>query len=284
MAHKIVEKIEISELIYSMKVEAAQIAKKRHAGQFIVIRLHEEGERVPLTIADADPENGTISIVVQRVGKSTIELGNFQVGDSILDIAGPLGHPTEIEPNGKVICVGGGLGIAPLYPITKALKENGNHVTSIIGARSKDLLFWEDEMRAVSDELIIVTDDGSYGEKGLVTMPLDRILAKDSEVKRAYCVGPVPMMKFVCLTTKKYEVPTIVSLNSIMIDGTGMCGGCRVKVGDENKFACVDGPEFDGHLVDFDQLMQRLNYYKDQEKHAVHQHKCRMGESLDEKS
>ncbi|MBI5055733.1 MAG: sulfide/dihydroorotate dehydrogenase-like FAD/NAD-binding protein [Nitrospirae bacterium] len=261
---KISRKEELSEYITLFEIEAGDIAKKARPGNFFVLRTHEQGERVPLTIADFDRDKGTITTVFQKVGKTTNHLGTFNEGDFIPDVVGPLGNHSHIANFGSVVCVGGGVGIAPVYPVARALKEAGNKVTSIIGARTRSILFWEEKMRAVSDNLIITTDDGSYGTKALVTVPLDEILSRD-KVDLVVAIGPAVMMKFVCKTTEKYNVKTIVSLNSIMIDATGMCGGCRVEVGGETKFTCVDGPEFNGHAVDFDLLAKRLQSYVPEE-------------------
>ncbi len=270
---KILEKQILSDAVVLFVIEAKDIAQKAKAGNFFVLRIHEKGERIPLTIADFDREKGTITTVFQKIGKTTNELSTLNEGDFITDVIGPLGIPSHIENFGKVICVGGGVGIAPVYPIARALKEAGNTVISVIGARMKELIFWEDKMRSVSDELIIVTDDGSYGRKAVVTVPVDEILREDKNVKLVYAIGPAIMMKFVCITTQKYNVKTIVSLNSIMVDATGMCGACRVEVGGETKFACVDGPEFDGHKVDFNLLMSRQRMYIDEEKLAMEYYK-----------
>jgi ferredoxin--NADP+ reductase len=262
-----------------MVVEAPHVAGKAKAGQFVIVRVDEPGERIPLTIADYNREAGTITIIFQELGKSTMHLGKLNPGDALASFAGPLGHPTEIENFGTVVCMGGGVGIAPIYPIARALKEAGNRVISIIGARTKELIFWEDRMRAVSDELIVCTDDGSHGKKALVTEPLKELLDdKKNNVAKVWAIGPAIMMKFVTLTTKPYHVPTIVSLNTIMIDGTGMCGGCRVLLEEGAQFVCVDGPEFNGHKVDWDNLLSRLSFYKDEEKQAVehYEHKCRL--------
>ena len=264
----IIKKEELSDQITLFEIEAADIARKAKPGNFFMLRTHEQGERVPLTIADFDRDRGTITAVFQKVGKATHHLGTLNEGDFITDVTGPLGNDSHIENFGRVICVGGGVGIAPVYPIAKALKEAGNKVTSIIGARSKSSLFWEDKMRNVSDDLIITTDDGSYGTKAVVTSPLEDIL-RSEKVDLVIAIGPAIMMKFVCKTTEKYKVKTIVSLNSIMIDGTGMCGGCRVEIGGETKYTCVDGPEFNGHEVDFDQLMNRLQAYIPEEHIAL---------------
>jgi len=261
-----------------MVLKADHVARKAEPGQFIIVRIHEEGERIPLTIADFDRERGTITIVFQEVGKSTSLLGTLSAGDTLATIAGPLGHPSEIKDYGTVVCVGGGVGIAPVYPIARALKEAGNRVISILGARTKGLLFWEDMMNNVSDRLFLCTDDGSYGEKGLVTDLLKAVLETES-VSRIWAIGPAIMMKFVSETTKAFDIPTIVSLNTIMIDGTGMCGGCRVVYDESERFVCVDGPEFDGHKVHWDNLLARQRSYIDAEKRAMNewQHKCNIG-------
>ncbi len=250
-------------------IEAPEVARKARAGQFVVVRVHEKGERIPLTIADYDREAGTITIVVQEIGKSTRLLGTLAVGDSLASFTGPLGRPTEMKPYGTVALVGGGLGIAAIYPICRALREAGNHVIGIIGARSGELLFWEQEMRAVTDELLVCTDDGSYARKALVTVVLKELLDAGREIKCVWGIGPAIMMKFVAATTQPYGVHTIVSLNSIMVDGTGMCGACRVSVGGRTYFACVDGPEFDGHQVDWNLLLSRQRIYTDLEKQAL---------------
>jgi NAD(P)H-flavin reductase len=273
----IVKKTKLSDLVILFEIEAPQIAKKAKAGNFFVVKIHEQGERIPLTIADFDRERGTITAVFQKVGKTTSHLGTLKEGESLSDVIGPLGMPSHIERFGKVVCVGGGVGIAPVYPIARALKEAGNTVISIIGARTKDLIFWEDKMRSVSDELIIVTDDGSHGRKAVVTVPLDELIREGKDIELVYAIGPAIMMKFVCATTEKHAVKTIVSLNSIMVDATGMCGACRVEVGGETKFACVDGPEFDGHKVDFNLLMARQRMYVDEEKIALEQYKKKTG-------
>lgn len=269
--YKIIKKQQLAPSVQMFEVEAPLIAKKAQPGQFIILRTNEEGERVPLTIADFNRETGTITLIFQEVGASTVELGLLNEGEFILDVVGPLGKATHIEKMGTIVVVGGGIGIAPVYPIARGMKEAGNEVISIIGARSKDILIYEEEMAAVSDELIITTDDGSKGRKALVTQPLKELLDSDKTISLVVAIGPVIMMKFVAETTRPYGVPTVVSLNPIMVDGTGMCGGCRVSVGNENKFACVDGPEFDGHKVDFDVLMSRQRMYKPQEKtHSEH--------------
>lgn len=257
------------------EISAPLIARKARPGQFVILQANETGERVPLTIADNDIEKGTITIIYMVVGKSTTLFKELQVGDRYYAVIGPLGKPTDIEKVGTVVCVGGGTAVAVLHPITRGLKEIGNHVISIIGARTKDLVVLEDHMRKVSDELHICTDDGSYGHHGFVTEVLKQIL-DTQDVKLVVAIGPVPMMKFVSQMTKEYQVKTIVSLNPIMVDGTGMCGGCRVTVNGKTRFACVDGPEFDGHQVDFDGLMKRLQAYKEEEKKSMERHRCRL--------
>jgi len=270
MYNKIVEKKELAPNIDRFKVEAPPIAKHCQPGQFVIILVHEKGERIPLTIADFDREEGTITMISQRVGKTTHMLSTLKPGDSLYSIVGPLGRPARHtnEKHGTVVCVGGGVGVAPLYPQARALKEAGNYVVSIIGARTADLLIMEEEMRAVSDELYITTDDGSRGEKGFVTNVLEKVL-RDKKVDLVVAIGPVVMMKFVCTLTKEFGVKTYVSLNPIMVDGTGMCGACRVTVGGQTRFACVDGPDFDGHQVDFDELMERQKIYVEEEKLAM---------------
>ncbi len=271
--NRIVRKEQFSPDVFSMEIEAPMIARERKAGQFVIVQKGGDwNERIPLTIADADPEKGTITIVFQRVGAGTYLLAELEEGDEIGNVLGPLGSPTHIEKFGKVVCVGGGIGVAPLYPIAKAMKEAGNDVSIIMGARTKELIIEEDKMRTIDPDLTIVTDDGSYGEKGVVTVPLKAMLEK-GDVDLVVSIGPAIMMKFCTLTAAEFDTPIIVSLNTIMIDGTGMCGGCRVSVGGETKFVCVDGPEFDGHLVDWDNMMMRQRTYKAQE--AEEYHKCR---------
>ena len=277
--YKILEKQVLSDVTKLMVVEAPQVARKAKPGQFVIVRVDEPGERIPLTIADFDRDAGTITLIFQEVGKSTMQMGTLKPGDELITVAGPLGHPTEIEKYGTVVMVGGGVGIAPTFPIARALKEAGNTVISIIGARNKSLLFWEDRMRAVSDELIICTDDGSYGRKAVVTEPLKELLdARKGAIVRVWAIGPAVMMKFVAMATKPYNVKTIVSLNTIMIDGTGMCGGCRVVLDEGAQFVCVDGPEFDAHKVNWDILLSRLRFYGEQERLAVERwkHQCRL--------
>lgn len=274
---KILKKTELSEAVTLFEIKAEDIAKKARAGNFFILKINEQGERIPLTIADFDREKGTITTVFQKIGKTTYQLGTLNEGDFIEDIIGPLGNPTHVENFGTVVCVGGGVGIAPIYPIARALKEAGNRIISIIGARTRNLIFWEEKMRIVSDELIITTDDGSYGRKAVVTVPLDELLRTNKDIRLVIAIGPAIMMKFVCITTVKYNVKTLVSLNSIMVDGTGMCGACRVEVGGQTRFACVDGPEFDGHKVDFDLLMARQRMYLEEEKLAFDKYQEKIG-------
>jgi len=275
--HKVVRTDILAPSMFLMELEAPKVAGKRKPGQFIILRTDETGERVPFTIADSDSARGTITIIYQVVGKTTDQMSKLKEGDSILDVVGPLGKPTHIEKFGTVCCIGGGTGIAIAYPIAKALAEAGNKVISILGARTKDLLFYEDEVGAISDELIICTDDGSYGQKGLVTEMLKQLIDRGEVINMVVAIGPVPMMKFVSMMTKEFEIPTIVSLNPIMIDGSGMCGGCRVVVGGKTRFACVDGPEFDAHQVDFELLTKRLATYRDEEIEAHERFKCKIG-------
>jgi ferredoxin/flavodoxin---NADP+ reductase len=274
--NKILEKEFLTPQVFRMKVEAPAIARKRKAGQFIILRASEQGERIPLTIADGDADAGWIELVVQAVGKTTTDLSRLDPGESIPDLAGPLGRPTHIEKYGTVVMVGGGIGIAPAHPIALAMKAAGNRVISILGGRTKELVIMERKMRAASDEVIITTDDGSYGAKGLVTDAIKKLVADGVKIDLVIAIGPPIMMKFVSLLTKEFSIPTMVSLNTIMVDGTGMCGGCRVTVGNESKFVCVDGPEFDGHLVNFDEMMQRLGMYREHEKQS-NDHACRIG-------
>ena len=273
--NRIIKKRKLSDDVYRFTFEAPNIARERKAGQFLIIQLDNEfAERFPLTIADTNNEKGTIDIIFQAVGASTQKLAALEEGDSIANVLGPLGTPTHIEKlDGPVVCVGGGIGVAPMHPIVEANKKIGNEIIVIMGARNKDLLIMEDEMKALADELIIVTDDGSYGRKALVTEPLKELCESNRPPALVVAIGPPIMMKFCAETTRPYKVPTMVSLNTIMVDGTGMCGGCRVTVGDETKFVCVDGPEFDGHKVDFKNMMLRLKAYKPQEE----DHKCRVG-------
>ncbi len=253
------------------EIEAPMIARKAMPGQFVILKANETGERIPLTMAETDPEKGTITVIYMVVGKSTALFKTLKVGQGYKDVIGPLGKPTHLEKLGTVVCVGGGTGVAVLHPITRGLKDIGNHVIGIIGARTKDLLILEDQMRSASNELHVCTDDGTYGHHGFVTDVLKEVLEKE-DVKLVVGIGPVPMMKFLSLVTKESNVKTMVSLNPIMVDGTGMCGGCRVTVGGETKFACVDGPEFDGHQVDYDELMLRLQAYAEQEKECYEEY------------
>lgn len=279
--NKIISKRRLSENVFAMTVEAPMVAREHRAGQFVIVMVDtERGERIPLTIGGSDKEKGTINLLFQAVGATTLKLSRLEPGDSLGAVTGPLGRPTDIrgengEAPGHVVCVGGGIGVAPMYPIVKALKAAGNRVTIIMGARNKSLFVLEDEMRAIAgDGLILITDDGSSGRKGLVTEPLKEMCERGG-VDEVIAIGPPPMMKFCSLATKPFGVKTIVSLNTIMIDGTGMCGGCRATIGGETKFVCVDGPEFDGHQVDWDQMMQRMKAFKPQEA-AAFDHVCKL--------
>ena len=277
MRAKVLRKELLSEGVYRFDVDAPRLAKKTQPGQFIILRVNEEGERIPLTVADFDREKGIITIIFQVVGASTELLASLEEGDEILDFVGPLGKKSEIEPGlGNVVCIGGGIGVAPIHPIARGLHEAGNKVISILGARSKDLIIMEKELRAASDEVIITTDDGSYGIEGFVTAALEQLVDYGEKIDLVYAIGPVVMMKSVADATRPMGIKTIVSLNPIMVDGTGMCGGCRVQVGSETKFACVDGPEFDAHLVDFVGLRERQAMYRDQEAEGK-DHICRIG-------
>ncbi len=269
--NKIISKEQFSEKVFKFVVEAPLIAKSRKAGHFVIIRVGEKGERMPLTIAEADTKAGTITLVVQKVGLSSTRLCELNEGDYITDIVGPLGKATHIENFGTVVCAGGGVGVAPMLPIVQALKAAGNKVITVLAGRSKDLIILEKEMRESSDEVIIMTDDGSYGKKGLVTEGVEEVIKRE-KVDKCFCIGPAIMMKFVCLLTKKYEIPTDVSLNTIMVDGTGMCGACRITIGGVTKFVCVDGPEFDGHLVNFDEMLKRMGAFKEIEQKDMHKH------------
>jgi ferredoxin--NADP+ reductase len=272
--NKVISKKQLSEEVFELTVEAPLVASARKAGQFFIIQIDTDwGERIPLTIADADEKAGTISMVFQAMGATTHKLALLEPGDYVENILGPLGNPTRIEKFGHVVCVGGGIGAAPLYPIVQAMKAAGNRVTVIIGARTKELVIFEESMRRYADDLIIVTDDGSYGRKALVTEPLKELCAA-SGPDMSVAIGPPVMMKFCAAAVKEFGVPIMVSLNTIMIDGTGMCGGCRVTVGGETKFVCVDGPEFDGHKVDFDNMIARMKAYRERED-ADH-HKCHL--------
>jgi len=273
--YKILAREDLAPVTKLFRVEAPDVARKALPGQFVVVRIDERGERIPLTIADWDLAEGSLTLIFQEVGATTMRLGTLRAGDVLADLIGPLGLPSEIHNFGTVVCVGGGVGIAPVYPIARALREAGNHVISIIGARNKDLLFWEDKMRSVSDELIVCTDDGSYARKALVTEPLKELLENRNPIDRVLAIGPAIMMKFCCRTTQPFGVKTIVSINSIMVDATGMCGACRISVGGQTKFVCVDGPDFDGHQVDWDLLMARQRIYLDEEKLALERYKQR---------
>ena len=270
---KVVKKKEWHPTITELWVEAPRVARKHKPGQFVIVRTDEKGERVPLTVVDTDREGDTICLIFQKVGKSTFQMGLMNPGDTFMDVAGPLGRPTHIENFGTVVCVGGGVGVGPLYPIAKGMKEAGNKLVSIIGARTKGLIILEDKMRAISDELIVTTDDGSYGMHGFVTDALKQVLDSGQKVDLVVAIGPAIMMKFVAKTCEPYKVPLIVSLNSIMVDGSGMCGACRVSVGGATRFVCVDGPEFDGYQVDFDELMKRQQMYIEEEKKALEKFK-----------
>ena len=279
------EKRCLAPAVYQMNVEAPKIARKRKAGQFVILRVMETGERFPLTIVDSDPAAGTVTIIYQVVGKSTQELNKLKAGDGILDVVGPLGKPTHIEKFGHVVCIGGGVGIAPVYPIVCAMKAGGNRVTSVISARSENLLILQTEMAAHSDALKVATDDGTKGFHGFPTQILQEMIDAGDRIDLVMAVGPVPLMRAVCKVTRPVHIKTIVSLNPIMVDGTGMCGGCRVSVGGETKFCCVDGPEFDGHAVDFDELVKRQRTYHDMERVSIElagkEEECRLEPQID---
>jgi ferredoxin/flavodoxin---NADP+ reductase len=264
---RIVDKQFLSQNVVKLVIEAPLIAKKRLAGHFVIVKVGEKGERIPLTISSANAGEGTITLIAQKVGVTSHKLANLNIGDDITDVVGPLGHPTHIHKAGTVLCAGGGVGIAPLLPIVEAMKKAGNKIITVLAARSKDLLILEPEIARYSDELIIMTDDGSYGSKGLVTEGMEQVIKRE-KIDLAITIGPAIMMKFTSLLTKKYNIPTVASLNTIMVDGTGMCGACRLTVGGETKFVCVDGPEFDAHEVDFDELIMRLGAYKEEEAEA----------------
>jgi len=279
--YQILHKEKLGPDIYMYRFRAPEIARYRKPGQFVIVRIAENGERIPITIADVDTDEGSITLIIQAVGKTTLHLAQMNAGDFIPTLTGPLGEPTHIENVGSVLCVGGGIGVAPLYPVARAMKDIGNHITTILGARSSNLFILNDKMREVSHELVITTDDGSEGRKGLVTDAISYLVEKGNDYDLCIAMGPPIMMKFVCILTKKLNIPTIVSLNPIMVDGTGMCGCCRVTVGDEVKFACIDGPEFDGHKVDFDELMARLTIYRTQEKQSLEYYSSENGCRLD---
>ena len=275
MGHTITDRTYLSDSVVKTVVEAPEIARKRRAGQFVIVMIDDHAERIPLTIVGSDTAAGTITIIYQVVGRSTADLAELVPGDEIGHILGPLGRPTEIEHIGTAVCVGGGVGIGVLYPIASALKAAGTEVIAVLGARTHDLLILEEETRRVADELYVTTDDGSYGRHGFVTDVLTDLIASGRRIDKVFAIGPVPMMKAVSGVTRPYELATVVSLNPIMVDGTGMCGGCRVSVGGHAKFACVDGPEFDGHQVDFDLMSKRLRAYVPQERRAMERAGCR---------
>ncbi len=279
--YKIVEKTDISSTISRHVIYAPLIAAKAKAGHFVILRAKEGGERIPVTLVDWSPENGTITVIIQAIGKSTVQINSFKTGDSFSDVAGPLGTPVEIKKWGTVMGVGGGVGIAELYPIAKAYREAGNRIISVLGARNKDLLILEKEMESISDKVIVTTDDGSAGKKGLVTDAMKELYAAGEKIDAIFTIGPIPMMKFVALTSLPHKTPTFASLNPVMLDGTGMCGGCRVEIGGKPKFACVDGPMFDAHQTNFDQLMKRTAAYREHEKQSLENyqkdHQCRIG-------
>jgi ferredoxin/flavodoxin---NADP+ reductase len=262
--NRIVGKSILSQNVVKLVIEAPEIARKRQAGHFVIVKIGKEGERIPLTISQADPEEGTITLVIQKVGTTSHKVANLEPGDELTDVVGPLGQATHIENFGTVLCAGGGVGIAPLLPIVQALKEAGNRIISVLGARNSELIILEEDIRKVSDEVVIMTDDGSLGEKGLITEGMEKVI-NANKINLAFAIGPAIMMKYCSMLTRKYAIPTMASLNTIMVDGTGMCGACRVTVGGATKFVCVDGPEFDAHEVDFDELLMRLDGYKEEE-------------------
>ena len=274
---RIISRDTLATKIHLFKIEAPAVARKAQPGQFVVVRVDERGERIPLTIADWNEKEGSVSMVFMEVGATTFRLAQLKAEESVADFVGPLGVPSDIEKFGTVVCVAGGVGVAVITPIAKALKEKGNNIISILGARSKDLLFWEDKLRNASHQLIVTTDDGTYGRKGVVTEPLKELLEGGEKIDRVIAIGPTVMMKFCAKTTQPFGVKTIVSLNPIMVDGTGMCGCCRVSVGGATRFACVDGPDFDGHQVDWDLLAARQRIYLDEEKRSFEQWQAQMG-------
>lgn len=267
--HKIFRKQTLAAGIKRFEISAPEIARRRQAGQFVILRVHEEGERIPITIAGADPVHGTITLIVQEVGMTTRLLGQKEAGELLPDVCGPLGAPTHIENFGHCVCLAGGVGVAEIYPVVQALRGADNQVTAIIGARSHELLILEEEMRRAATRLTVTTDDGSYGVHGLVTKPLAEMMNRGEKIDHVFCIGPVPMMRAVAELTRPAKIPTVVSLNPVMVDGTGMCGGCRVTIGGKIKFACVDGPDFDAHQVDFDELVRRQQMYRGEEKEAL---------------
>jgi ferredoxin/flavodoxin---NADP+ reductase len=271
--YKILERQDMSPVVHLFKIYAPEVAQKARAGQFVIVKIDEKGERIPLTFAEWDEKAGSVTIIFMEVGATTSRLASLKAGESLMNFVGPLGIPTHIENFGTVVCVGGGIGVAPITPIAAALKKAGNKVISIMGARNKGLLFWEDKLRQASHELIVTTDDGSCGRKALVTEPLKELLSSQ-KIDRVIAIGPIPMMKFCTLTTRPFGVKTIVSLNPLMVDGTGMCGCCRVSVGGSTQFACVDGPDFDGHQVDWDLMSTRSKGYAEEEKSALERWQC----------
>jgi ferredoxin--NADP+ reductase len=272
--YKILERQDLAPIIHLFKIEAPEVAKKARAGQFVIVRIDEKGERIPLTFADWDASEGSVTIIFMEAGATTCRLARLKAGDAILNFLGPLGIPTHIENFGTVVCVAGGIGVAPIAPIARELKRAGNRVISIMGARNKNLLFWEEKLKSYSDTLIVTTDDGTYGRKGVVTEPLKEILSSGEKIDRVIAIGPAVMMKYCSLTTQPFGVKTIVSLNPIMVDGTGMCGCCRVSINGTTRFACVDGPDFDGHQVDWDLLMMRSRGYAEEEKISLDHWQC----------
>lgn len=283
---RVIDNVQIGPQNWKMRVEMPKLAKKAKAGQFVILRVNEEGERVPMSIGGLDRDNGILTIIYQVVGKTSALMTTIPAGGEILDIVGPLGLPTHVKNWGTAVLVGGGIGIAPIYPIAQAWKDAGNKIITVIGARSKNILFYEEEHKAVADQFFVCTDDGSYGHHGFVSDVLKQLLDRGEDIGMIMAIGPVPMMKVVCNLTRSYNVPTWVSLNPLMVDGTGMCGGCRVSLGNTTKFACVDGPDFDGHLVDFDLLTKRLAAYKQQERESFHRFLeapgCKLAPSIQE--
>ena len=272
--YKILDRQDLAPMVHLFKINAPEVARKAQPGQFVIVRIDEKGERIPLTFADWDAQGGTVTIIFMEAGATTCRLARLNTGDSIENFVGPLGIPTHLEKYGTVVCIGGGIGVAPITPIARGLKQAGNKVISIMGARNKSLLFWEDKLRLASDELIVCTDDGTYGRKGLVTEPLKDLLTSGQKIDRVIAIGPIPMMKFCALTTQPFGVKTIVSLNPLMVDGTGMCGCCRVSVDNATKFACVDGPDFDGHKVDWNLMAVRSRGYAAEEKSSLERWQC----------
>jgi NAD(P)H-flavin reductase len=277
--YKILARQDLTPVVHLFKIDAPEVAQKAQPGQFVVVRIDEKGERIPLTFADWDAKEGTVTIIFMEVGATTCRLARLNSGDSIMNFVGPLGIPTHIEKFGTVVCIAGGVGVAPITPIARQLKTAGNKVVSIMGARNQVLLFWEEKLRNSSDQLTVTTDDGSYGRKGLVTEPLKEMLTSGEKIDRVIAIGPSIMMKYCALTTQPFGIKTIVSLNPIMVDGTGMCGCCRVSVGGATRFACVDGPDFDGHQVDWDLLMTRSRGYSEEEKRSLEQWQCQCNRS-----